>query len=189
MKMRVLARLFDGFGILSVGMIWLWGLLLLVPLLLRNIHVKEFLHPSTTNQIEPMRLGLESPPEWVVFCIIALSFAVVLGGIWALVKAPKAIVKTSQKASERVARNITSGIARNHPLSLPERKKITERIVWIVKLSVMGLGYLVSCVAAMTSPSLSTDVALVMCAILAPWPVLWFVLSWLCQRYTQKSLR
>lgn len=180
--MRVLLRGLDALGVLSLVLVWLWGAILLLPIFLKNDSVNEFLHPTSSQQpvVKPL-VTIEAPPTWLVFVIVAVSFLVVFAGVWAMLRAPKEVVRVSERATNATATRIVNQVADHRPLNKNQRFVLSQRIIFILKLAASLLGALLAVIGAyMTDQrAIDRDVALVTALFLSVWPLLWFSVEYI----------
>lgn len=137
MRLR-LVNLLGAIGYLFVLVQWMWMLLLIaVPLSSQPIFQELFMPKTQQIDSQPTepRQALPGPVESI---ILVLSLLISVGIIiYAIVAVPKVVGRSGQKLTSQAAKRALPVVTKHKKLSKKRQLKLTERITWSLKLSII----------------------------------------------------
>ena len=178
-KRVLIVNTFGTFGYISCLLQWLFVTLIYLPLLLENDQLKGFLLPAETKQVAPIAVSTPSPiliGLAIVVTIIMLIVTIVL-----IIRAPVSIARTGKAVTTKAAASIVPLVV-HHPLPASKKRILTNRLVKVIKLSLIVLPFLLTLASTLLTSPLPQDVIIFVGAALAIGSLIWFSIQYLSAR-------
>lgn len=180
-RSQSVVNLLGGLGYLSCIIQWLWSVSLLMPAILQNDIVRDFLAPHHAE--ETAQVFHYSPPPLLAIIIGAVVTAVVLiVSIILIIRLPAAVSKKAGQAVIRSAEHAISIEVRNHPMPVARKHRLRARYILLIKLLMMitPLGLLL--VTLFIEIPFDSMLIFTIGIFLASWTLLWIGLQYLFMR-------
>lgn len=134
-KCASLVSTFGVLGYLSLCFQWLWAGVVLLPLLMENQMIYDFLVPASSEPGPAKQLPIaEGFSPLLLVASVAITVVVVLVSVVILVRLPIAIAKTGKKTVQTAAESIVPLITHHQPLPPKKKRLLTFRLIKLVKL-------------------------------------------------------
>lgn len=180
-RKTLLVNTFGMFGYLSCLISWAWTAIVYIPILLANKQIEEFLLPEPTKS---PALPLSSVPmsPIMVFFAFAITAAVIITTIIVLLRAPITIAKTGKAITTKAAASIAPLVIHGKPLPAAEKRRLTARLVKIVKLLLVVLPVAAAFFGVFVETPLSLELVVFVNAVLALMAMVWFSAQYIFAR-------
>ena len=137
---RSAVRFLTGTGYIFTMLAWTWSGLFYAPLVLQTEWFQRLIGWFTwTQQSQRVPVVFELPAPVALTIGVSVTLIVVAASIYSFVHTPKAVVRTSDKLARQSARLLVPVLAHHRPLPLLQRRRLSARVLFYVKLTVSML--------------------------------------------------
>lgn len=181
-----LANIFGGLGYLSVIMQWMWTVAILLPPILNNPSVKEFILPSQNSSTPVILPQFEGGSiiiiaAAIIFTVLILGISVIL-----LVRLPFKLVEVSKKTVDATIDTALPIVTHHKKMTQKQQKLVSVRLRLFVKLFVVVIPVLLLVPALYMSVPLSTVLIFFIAGICGVCSLIWFSLQYFVLWLTTK---
>lgn len=175
---RVTANTFGALGYLFSTLQWFWVVMLYFSVLQAAV---LFVSPSATPTPQPQHATITLPGPVTTIILVVITLIMTALTLYALVKLPMNIVKTSSKAVHQASHAVTPVVLQmQHKKDTKKaRKKLSTRVIVWLKLSLVALPILLAFGSSLLSRQfINHSVAMIISYGLACCSILFFVLQY-----------
>lgn len=167
-----LVNTLGAFGYLSVLFQWLWAVVVFLPTLIDS-DLGNWVTPQSGGQSAPV-FAIEQPPLILTIIVIAITVLMLVVAVIALIRLPAQVMKTGKKITHTPAEALVPVVTHHKKLSKDKRKRLSARIVRIIKLSLCLVPFVISCSAYFIVLDLSYEIVVILAAAMAGLSLFWF---------------
>ena len=120
---------------------WFWMLVLYLDAILPVVQTLISDEQPTPTPIPPP--SQSEPSLLVLFAAFAIAVAVIALSVFALAKIPRAIAQNGKRITHAPAKFIIPAITARHPLKPAEKRQLSQRIIFGIKLLLCGIPALI----------------------------------------------
>jgi len=178
-KKHMLVNVFGGLGYISLIFQWLWAGVIFLPSLFENETIQNLFLPQEPSA-KPVPQDVPSGDISIVALVLGVTVTVVVLVITVIIllRLPKAVASVGKKTTTTVAHVVIPTISHHKKLTPKKEKLLTAQLVRIIKFvaALLPMGLLAFIYAVDTE--LSTNVVLLVGAVLAMVSFVWFSLEY-----------
>lgn len=179
----LLVNTFAVFGYLSLCFQWLWSGVAIVPALLKDPAIRDFIIPKQNPIITPQVPSDDGLSPLMLVIAIAITIFVIVVSAVILIRLPVAIAKTGKKTVSSAAEAIIPVITHHQKIPPKKKKILTFELVKLIKLTLCVLPIIFLLISTqLTNSQLPDDLLVFICSALTIASLAWFSLEYIFAR-------
>jgi len=162
-----LVNLFGSFGYVSLFVQWLWAVVIVGYPYLENGSLSRILQPATPQ--EPVTIPTPALPQEIAMPLtITITALVLVGTLATLIMLPKTVGKQSARLTHRTTDVAYDSISRRIDPQKRQKRRLSFRILIVLKICLLLVPVLVSLVPAPHTP-LDHTIVVIIALYMAVW--------------------
>lgn len=181
-KNAKLANIFGGLGYLSVIFQWLWTVLILLPSILNNQMVKDFITPTPASGQAASMPRFDGDSIIIMGIAIIFTVAILALTVFILIRLPFKLVEASKKTVDTTVRTTIPIVTHHKQITQKEQRELSYKLKIIVKLILilLPLGMLIS--VFFISVPLESAIIFLIGGFFAITSLIWFIMQYFIGR-------
>jgi len=177
-KSLKLANAFGGLGYLSVIFQWLWTATILLPSILSNQSVKNFITPTPATQ-HSVTLPRFDGDSFILMTIAIIFTAFILAlTILVLIRLPGTLVEVSKKTVDTAVRSAVPIVTHHKQLSPKQQRQISVQLKIVMKLTGIILPVVLLLLVLFIPVPLDVRIIFLIGVLSAAISLIWFLLQY-----------
>lgn len=173
----IVPNFFGGLGYLSVILQWLWSAALLLPALLANEAIKDFLLPQPATKTSASVFQFDENSLIVVIISVVVTIIVLVVSAIILVRLPLSLIKTTRKTVDTTVNTIIPIASHHKKITKKERTVLSVKIRQFLKVAIVIIPLFSLCSLLFITTELRRDVIILIACLLAIGSIVWFSLQ------------